>query len=135
MTEAEVEIEIPFHDVDAVGVVWHGHYVKYMEIARCALLDKIDYNYTQMKVSGYAWPVIDLRIRYPQPLYFQQKIRVRARLEEWENCLKISYLIEDLNTEQRLTKAYTVQVAIDMETGEMLYVSPNILGQKLGNIS
>ena len=135
MTEAEVEIEIPFHDVDAVGVVWHGHYVKYMEIARCALLDKIDYNYTQMKVSGYAWPVIDLRIRYPQPLYFQQKIRVRARLEEWENCLKISYLIEDLNTEQRLTKAYTVQVAVDMETGEMLYASPNILGQKLGNIS
>jgi len=135
MTEAEVEIEIPFHDVDASGVVWHGHYVKYMEIARCVLLDKIDYNYTQMKVSGYAWPVIDLRIRYPQPLYFQQKIRVRARLEEWENCLKISYLIEDLNTEQRLTKAYTVQVAIDMETGEMLYVSPNILSQKLGNIS
>ena len=132
MIETEIVIEIPFHDVDAVGVAWHGHYVKYLEVARCALLDKIDYNYPQMKASGYAWPVIDLRIRYPRPLYFQQKVRVKARLVEWENRLKVSYLIEDLETGQRLTKAYTVQVAIDMETGEMLYVSPGILFQKLG---
>ena len=132
MIETEVVIEIPFHDVDAAGVAWHGHYVKYLEIARCALLDKIDYNFPQMKTSGYAWPVIDLRIRYPRPLYFQQKVRVKAWLVEWENRLKVSYLIEDLETGQRLTKAYTVQVAINMESGEMLYVSPGILFQKLG---
>ena len=132
MTEAEVVIEIPFHDVDIVGVVWHGHYLKYLEIARCALLEKIDYNYPQMEASGYAWPVIDVRIRYPHPLYFQQKVLVKARLEEWENRLKIKYLIEDLETGQRLTKASTVQVAIDIETREMLYVSPVILFQKLG---
>jgi len=132
MTEAEVVIEIPFHDVDVMGVAWHGHYVKYLEIARGALLDKIAYNYPQMKASGYAWPVIDVRIRYPRPLYFQQKVRVKARLDEWENRLKVSYLIEDLETGQRLTKAYTVQVAIDMETGDMLYTSPDILYQKLG---
>ena len=95
MIEAEVEIVIPFHDVDVMGIVWHGHYVKYLEIARCALLDKIDYNYPQMKASGYAWPVIDMRIRYPRPLLFQQIVRVRAKLEEWENRLKIRYLIED----------------------------------------
>jgi acyl-CoA thioester hydrolase len=132
MTEAEVVIEIPFHDVDIVGVVWHGHYLKYLEIERCALLEKIDYNYPQMKASGYAWPVIDVRIRYPHPLYFQQKVKVKARLDEWENRLKIKYLIEDVETGQRLTKASTVQVAINMETGEMLYVSPNILFEKLG---
>ena len=132
MIEAEVVIEIPFHDVDIGGVAWHGHYVKYLEIARCALLEKFDYNYPQMKASGYAWPVIDLRIRYPQPLYFQQKVRVKARLDEWENRLKISYLIEDLETGQCPTKACTVQVAIDMKTTEMQYVSPDILYQKLG---
>ena len=132
MIEAEVVIEIPFHDVDIGGVAWHGHYVKYLEIARCELLDKFDYNYPQMKASGYAWPVIDLRIRYPRPLYFQQKVRVKARLDEWENRLKISYLIEDLGTGQRLTKACTVQVAIDLKTTEIQYVSPDILYQKLG---
>jgi acyl-CoA thioester hydrolase len=130
--ETEVEIEVPFHDVDVMGVAWHGHYVKYLEIARCALLDTIDYNYPQMQASGYAWPVIDLRIRYPRALHFQQKVRVKAKLEEWENRLKVSYLIEDLATGQRLTRAYTVQVALDLKSGEMLYVSPPVLFEKLG---
>ncbi len=132
MIEAAVEIEIPFHDVDVMGVAWHGHYVKYLEIARCALLDKIDYNYPQMKTSGYAWPVIDLRIRYPRPLQFRQKVRVTAKLEEWENRLKVNYLIEDLASGQRLTRAWTVQVALDMHSNEMLFVSPDILFEKLG---
>lgn len=132
MKQAEVEIEIPFHDVDVMGVAWHGHYVKYLEIARCALLDKIDYNYPQMRDSGYAWPVIDIRIRYPQPLYFQQKVRVVAKLDEWENRLKVSYEIRDSETGKRLTRAHTVQVAMDMKTGEMMFASPDILFHKLG---
>ncbi|MEH6626332.1 MAG: acyl-CoA thioesterase [Motiliproteus sp.] len=130
--DAEVLIEIPFHDVDVMHVAWHGHYAKYMEIARCALLDKIDYNYPQMEASGFAWPVIDMRIRYAQPLRFQQRVRVKATLLEWENRLKIDYLIEDANTEQRLTKAFTVQVAVDIESGDMLYASPQVLLSKLG---
>jgi acyl-CoA thioester hydrolase len=130
--ETEVEIEIPFYDIDVMGVAWHGHYIKYLEIARCALLEEIDYNYLQMKASGFAWPVIEVRIRYPRPLYFQQKVRVKTRLEEWENRLKISYLIEDLKTGQRLTRAYTVQVALDLKSGEMLFASPPVLLQKLG---
>ena len=130
--EAKVEIEVPFHDVDVMRVAWHGHYVKYLEIARCALLDKIDYNYPQMEESGYGWPVIDLRIRYAHPLFFQQKISVTATLVEWENRLKIKYLIEDAATGKRLTKGYTVQVAVDMKSREMLFESPGVLYAKLG---
>lgn len=132
MINTDVIIEIPFHDVDVMHVAWHGHYVKYFEIARCALLDKIDYNYPQMEQSGYAWPVIDLHIRYAHPLRFQQQIRVKATLTEWENRLKITYVIEDKQSGQRLTKGHTVQVAVDIANGEMLYASPDILFHKLG---
>ncbi len=132
MIQAESYIDIPFHDVDVMAIAWHGHYVKYFEIARCALLDKIDYNYLQMRASGFAWPVIDLRIRYAQPLRFQQKIKIIATLVEWENRLKINYLIEDAATGQRLTKGYTVQVAVDMQNQEMLLASPAVLLDKLG---
>ena len=51
---AETEIQVQFFDLDPMEVVWHGHYVKYLEIVRCVLLDTIDYNYAQMKASGYA---------------------------------------------------------------------------------
>ena len=108
---AEVVIQVPFHDVDLVGIVWHGHYAKYFEVARCALLESFDYNYDRMMASGYGWPVIDLRFRYVKPAQFGQKIRVRATLLEWENRLRIEYLVSDDASGERLTKGESVQVA------------------------
>ena len=102
---ADTEILVPFFDVDTMHVVWHGHYVKYLEVARCALLDQIGHNYTQMSESGYAWPIIDLQLRYVRGAVFGQRLNVRASLVEWENRLKINYLITDLQTGERLTRA------------------------------
>lgn len=123
---ADTEILVPFFDIDTMDVVWHGHYVKYLEIARCALLDKIGHNYTQMKESGYAWPVIDLQLRYVRGATFGQKLNVRASLVEWENRLKINYLISDLESAERLTRASSVQVAVDLASREMQLASPQV---------
>lgn len=129
---AEIEIEIPFHDADMMHIVWHGCYVRYLEIARCKLLDQINYNYAQMKESGYSWPIIDLHLRYVNPARFQQKIHIKVTLVEWENRLRFKYLITDADTGQKLTKAQTDQVAVDLQTGEMQLMSPRILFEKLG---
>nr|WP_244959937.1 acyl-CoA thioesterase [Marinomonas primoryensis] len=130
--DVEIELEIPFHDVDAIRVAWHGHYAKYMEIARCKLMDKINYSIVEMEESGYVWPVIDMRIRYAHPLIFGQKFKVRATLTEWENRLKVDYVFLDAQTDKRLTKAYTIQVAVEKTSGEMQYASPPILLERLG---
>ncbi|WP_258031844.1 acyl-CoA thioesterase [Campylobacter concisus] len=37
--------KVAFFDVDSMEVMWHGNYVKYLEMARCELLDKLGYNY------------------------------------------------------------------------------------------
>lgn len=121
-----VDIVVPFFDVDSMDVVWHGHYVKYLEVARCALLDDIGHNYTQMKASGYAWPVIDLQLRYVQAARFGQRLTVRADLIEWQNRLLIHYLIQDAESGQRITRASTVQVAVKLANGEMQLVSPDV---------
>jgi acyl-CoA thioester hydrolase len=132
MIDAGIIIRIPFYDIDVMSMVWHGHYVKYFEQARAALLDQIDYNYRQMLDSGYVWPVIDMQIKYIKPIRFDSSIRVQATLVEYENRLKIEYLITDADTGTRLTKGHTCQVAVDMATEEMRLVSPDILFQKLG---
>ncbi|AUG38752.1 MULTISPECIES: acyl-CoA thioesterase [Pseudomonas] len=123
---ADTEIQVPFFDVDTMHVVWHGHYVKYLEVARCALLDKLGHNYNQMLESGYAWPVIDLQLRYVRGAVFGQKLKVRASLVEWENRLKINYLISDLETGERLTRASSVQVAVEIASREMQLASPKV---------
>ena len=129
---AEIELQIQFFDLDPMDVVWHGRYVQYLEHARCALFEQINYNYPQMKASGYAWPVIDLHLRYAAPAVFMQRIKVRATIVEWQNRLKIDYLISDADSGRRLTRASTVQVAVEMASGEMCFASPPILLQKLG---
>jgi len=129
---AEVELEVPFHDLDPMDVVWHGNYARYFERARHALLGAIDYDFPQMKESGYAWPVVDMSIRYVGPARFGQRLRVSARIVEWENRLRIRYEVRDLATGARLTKGETVQVAVSIETGEMCFVSPRVLFERLG---
>ncbi len=129
---AETEIQVQFFELDPMEIVWHGNYVKYLEIVRCALLDQIDYNYVQMKDSGYAWPIIDLQVRYVSSARFAQRLRLRAEIIEWENRLKIDYLISDAASGKRLTRASTTQVAVDMASGEMCFNSPPILFEKLG---
>ncbi|MBS3797716.1 acyl-CoA thioesterase [Pseudoalteromonas sp. BDTF-M6] len=131
---SSVEIEIPFHDCDPMNIVWHGNYARYLEVARCELLRQFDYDYLQMRESGYAWPIVDMRIKYIDSALFTQRIRVEAYLKEYEQRLKIDYVIFDAATNKRLTKAYTVQVAVEQDSGEMQYVSPPILMQKLAKV-
>ncbi len=129
---AEVDMEVQFYDLDPMNIVWHGNYVKYLEVARCALFDSIGYNYVDMKDSGYSWPVIDMNLRYIRSATFGQKLRLRAELVEYETRLKIEYLITDAASGRRLNRASTTQVAVSLATGEMQFVSPAILFEKLG---
>ena len=121
-----IDVTVPFFDVDSMEVVWHGHYVKYLEIARCALLDELGHNYVRMKETGYVWPIIDLQLRYARAARFGQKLVVRAELVEWQNRLKIHYTLSDAASGERLTRASTIQVAVSLTDGEMQLVSPSV---------
>ena len=128
----EIEVVPPFFDIDSMDIVWHGHYVKYLELARCALLDRFDYGYTRMRESGYAWPVVELRLKYVRAATFNQPLIVRATIVEWQNRLKIDYAIRDAKTGEKVNTATSIQVAVDMATREMQFVSPPVLLQRLG---
>ena len=125
------EIDVQFYDVDAMRVVWHGNYVKYVEDARCQLLRAFSYDYNDMEDSGYLWPIVDMRFKYVKSAKFGDKIRVEASLVEYETRMKIAYRIYNVSTDEILTKAYTVQVAVDIKNNEMQYESPAVLIEKL----
>lgn len=128
----EIELSPAFHDLDPMDVVWHGHYLKYLELARCALLQRFDYDYPQMRESGFMWPIVDMRIKYVRSARFGQRLKVRAEIVEWENRLKIDYVVSDAATGEALTRAHSIQVAVDMGTGEMRFLSPPVLLERLG---
>lgn len=131
MLEAEITVRAPFYDIDPMHVVWHGNYVRYLEDARCALLAHIGYNYKEMYESGFSWPIVDMRIKYVRPVRLSQKVRIVAKLKEFEHRLKIEYRVLDEETGTVLTKAYTIQVAVSLENDEMQFESPAALTDRV----
>jgi acyl-CoA thioester hydrolase len=130
--EHEIELEPAFYDIDPMEVVWHGHYAKFLERARAALMVRLNFSYREMRECGYVFPIVELFIRYAQPLVLGQRVRVSARIVEWESRLKVAYVIRDAATGRRLTKAHTVQVAVDASTQELCFVCPAVLWERLG---
>ena len=131
IVSASIDMVVPFYDLDPMRIVWHGNYVKYIEDARCALLDKIGYNYNAMEKSGFMWPIVDMRLKYVASAVFGSRIRIHASLVEFEMRIKIDYRIECLDTDKVLTKAYTIQVAMDLHTQELQFESPSIFIDKV----
>jgi acyl-CoA thioester hydrolase len=127
MKRVALEYEIPFFDVDAYRIVWHGNYPKYLEMSRCALLEEVGCPYSVMEQQGFFFPIVDMQLKYVKPLLFKQKITIEAWIVEWENRLKINYVVKDSSTNEIYTKAQTSQFAISMPGQVTQYVSPPFL--------
>ncbi len=122
--EHTVTIPVSFHDTDAMGVVWHGNYLKYFEIARESMLNDYDLDYLAMDKSGYCYPVVEEKIRYCKAITpHERSLKVRAYLEEVKNRVKIGY--EVYNSFNELCAfGYTVQVAVKMGSFELCFETP-----------
>ncbi|MBS0395479.1 MAG: acyl-CoA thioesterase [Proteobacteria bacterium] len=120
----EVEVEVPFHDVDLARIAWHGHYAKYLENARWALMDRLGHGLDVMIAAGEGWPIVELQVKYLRVSRYRDRLRVRAELIEWESRLVINYLITDVATGERVARAQTTQVVVDMPDGTLRFALP-----------
>ena len=130
LLEAEMPFKVEFYDVDTMGVVWHGNYIKDMEAVRCVLLDKIGYGYSEMMKEGFAFPVITINLKYVRSLVFGENAVIKAYLLEYKDRLRIKY--EVLNSAGMVaTKGETVQIAVDWNTKETQFESPELFVQRV----
>ncbi len=128
---SETKFRVEFYDVDSMEVAWHGNYIKYMEVGRCALLDKIGYGYNEMKATGYVFPVTTLNVKYVRSLFFGKEYIIKSKLVEYENRLKIKYEIRDAVTNEICTKAESCQMAVKTPEMTSLFVCPAVFTDKV----
>ena len=121
----KTKIRIPFYDVDPMQVVWHGNYVKYLEVARCDFFRKLKYTYDDMKNDGIMYPIAKMDMKYIKSAKFDEEIMVECILQELEPAIIIKYNIY-LNNE-KIFKANTMQIGVNFNTGETLYNAPEKL--------
>lgn len=124
------QMKVEFYDVDSMGVVWHGNYVKYIEKARCMFLESCNFTYIDMLKNGFVMPIVKMDFKYIKPLKFNEIFFVEIILIECECFLKFRYILRDINN-NKVALANTSQVAIDSNTKLTLYEIPKILKQAL----
>ncbi len=129
--ETETEFKIDFNDCDPMRIVWHGNYINYFERARCALLDKIGYNYIEMEKSGYLFPVTEVKAKYMHSLRFGDTCRAKAILVEYENMIKINFELYNAKTGELTTKGTVSQMCVEAATGETQFVCPKCWIEKV----
>ena len=129
--KSDTIIKVEFYDLDPMDVVWHGNYVKYLEVARCDMLSKLGYTYVDMRNDGYAYPVATMEMKYIKPCTFGQELTVVSIVEEIEPALVIKYVIFDNKTGEKMFKAKTMQIAVDINTRKTVYEAPENLKKKI----
>ncbi len=119
-----IEIPVRFAECDPYGVVWHGHYVLYLEHAREQLTGRFGFSAARALEMGYRIPITRLELKYRLPARPDQRIHVTARLRDPSVArLVMDYEIRD-ETGRLLASAVTEQVVVNAE-GELLLTLPS----------
>ena len=125
-----VELEVPFHDVDALRLVWHGHYLKYLEVARTQLMRSFDLDVAEIVQLGYRMVVIESRIRHTFPLHYGDRLRASAWIGDCDSRIRIRYVVWNLTHDRRAAHGDT-DLATTRPDGSLLLGTPEVIRGRL----
>jgi len=125
-----IELEVPFHDVDALHVVWHGHYYKYFELARTALFRSRRLDVPDLIELGYRMVVIESKCRHTFPLRYGDRFRVSAWFKDVQVRFHVAFEIDNLTAARRAAKGHTTMATLDA-AGNLLLATPERMTARL----
>lgn len=106
------QIEVRYAETDMMGVVYHGSYLPWLEVARTSLLAREGLPYRELEAAGYFLPVIEVNLRYQRPARYADTVTVEAVIHEKPAVrLRIDYRL--FRGEEVLAHGHTVHVFID----------------------
>ena len=119
-----VEFPVRFSEVDSMQIVWHGHYIKYMEEGREDFGKKFGISYMQIKAQGYMAPVVRINCDYKKILTYEDKVIVETRFVD-SDAAKIAYAfrIFRASDHELVATGESVQVFLDMNR-ELVLTNP-----------
>lgn len=122
-----IRVTVRFGHSDLLRIVWHGHYVQWLEDARQSLGTAIGLGYEDLVRERYAAPVVDMQLKYKRPARYGDKLHVTATLH-WTEVPKLlhSYEIRRAEDGELLTTAETTQVLLT-PAGELALNFPPFL--------
>jgi acyl-CoA thioester hydrolase len=122
---AITEIRIRFSEVDSMGLVWHGNYVRYLEDGREAFGNRYGISYMDFYHAGVLIPLVKISCDYKKPLKYGDTAVVETRFVNCEAAkLQYDYTIYHSQTKEIVATGSTVQVFLNPEMELMLEFPP-----------
>ncbi len=124
-------VKVRYGETDQMGVVYHGNYAQYLEIARIDWLEALGVSYKKMEDEGVMLPVYELKVRFKKSAKFDDTLKIETTLLKKPGVrIEFSYKIFNEN-EELLTEAETTLIFIDTHRKKPVKCPAYIL-EKLG---
>ncbi|MBK7948123.1 MAG: acyl-CoA thioesterase [Deltaproteobacteria bacterium] len=128
--ETCVSTTIPFHDCDPLGIVWHGRYLEYFELARAALFVGFGLDVPEIRDLGYRMYVVDVRCRYTHPLAYGETAEITARLKAARPLIRVVYTVRNATRGRTSARGHVVLATTDA-AGSLFYETPDAIFERL----
>jgi acyl-CoA thioester hydrolase len=130
---ATVRFSVPFCDVDAMQVVWHGNYFKYFDAARDRLFGDAGIDlYRVIDDSGVVFPITRTQTKHIRPLRFRDDVECKATLVEAECRVVVDFEIRLAGGGALCTKGRTEQAAVRLTDGTLELRLPESIRRAMG---
>ncbi|SDC87842.1 acyl-CoA thioesterase [Niabella drilacis] len=119
------EVLIRFNEADPLGIVWHGHYIRYFEDGREAFGKKYGIGYLDFFKENVVVPIVHAECNYKKSLKFGDSVVVETIYEPCE-AAKINFRFNLYKASDRTLVATgrTTQVFLDKDTQTLLLNNP-----------
>ena len=124
------EQKVYYSDTDSYGVVWHGSYLKWMEMGRVDWCENLGFNLVELENNDIVLPVTNLNIKYKQSARLNDILTVETELIDVSR-LSVTFrqVIKVKDSGVICTSAEVTIVAIN-KAGKLYRSFPQVLAEK-----
>lgn len=122
------ELEVKFSEADPLGIVWHGHFIRYFEDGREAFGAAYGLKYLDFYRSNIVVPIINIQCDYKRILRYGHRIRLETTYKDTLAAkLIFNYSIYDARTNEQVATGSSVQVFMDKGSLELMLTLPQFM--------
>jgi len=121
-----IEQDVKFSEVDSLGIVWHGHYLRYFEDGREAFGRKYNLGYLDFYSNGYVVPIVNIQCDYKRFLRYGDKIIIETTYAPCEPAkINFKYRLINAGTKELIVTGSTIQVFLRKDNFVLELTNPD----------
>lgn len=129
MFTAETQLRVRYGETDQMGVVYHGNYPLYFEVARIDALRSVGMTYKELEESGIIMPVLEVNMKYLNPARYDDLLTIRTTINELPG-VRIAFNYEIFNESgKKLTEGFTRLVFVNQASGKPVRCPDSLLNR------